>query len=415
MRLSNQRTVVVLLALGFALLAEDASAQGLFKRLRERIGNAASGRAPDATASPAPSLPARPYPQSQSGDTETDASDDLPSAGYRIPPGNRSPDAEMSRPPRTANQFGGSVLSPLRDANDERNRGDASIGISGVAANPGYPGVRVTEIYSHSEAEAAGLRVGDYIFALNRKPTPDVPALAAEVSRRAPGDEVSLRVGRDGKVFEVDVPLVASPVARVSADRPIIEASRDAGTLRTPLPPPTQNMDRRLGAEVTDLPGRRGVLVESTNPAGSASRAGLAVGDQIIAINGDLVSDSIALRRLLATSEGDAIEARVIRGGRLVNVPIRFDEQPPQTMTSPAPSVDSGTSEETTAAQSNVADIGSLLGNFFGGTSEADAPTPEVDTEPAKPLDLELPLPEKASEEDVSKEVLRSEIDALKE
>ncbi|MEM6471626.1 MAG: hypothetical protein AAF802_18850, partial [Planctomycetota bacterium] len=116
-----------------------------------------------------------------------------------------------------------------------------------------------------------------------------------------------------------------------------------------------------------------------------------------------------------ATSEGDAIEARVIRGGRLVNVPIRFDEQPSQTMTSPAPSVDSGTSEETTAAQPNVGGIGSLFGNFFGGTSEADAPTPEVDTEPAQPLDLELPLPEKASEEDVSKEVLRSEIDALKE
>ncbi len=69
----------------------------------------------------------------------------------------------------------------------------------------------VVRIVPDSPAEDAGLRLGDMIYAVNDEVLTDERDLAALISQYAPGDEVTLRVVRNGRRIEVPVTLGKNP------------------------------------------------------------------------------------------------------------------------------------------------------------------------------------------------------------
>jgi len=81
-----------------------------------------------------------------------------------------------------------------------------------------------------------------------------------------------------------------------------------------------QSVNSDLAASLK-LPSTNGALVSNVQSGSAAARAGIEQGDVIIAINGDKVSDSNALRnRIAATKPGSSVDLEIIRNGKTQNV-----------------------------------------------------------------------------------------------
>lgn len=148
-----------------------------------------------------------------------------------------------------------------------------------LAARLGVPaqgGARLTRIYPGTRAEAAGLKVGDIVLAIDgtevaaRRPE-DTDVLARQIRQYRNGTEAKFTLWRDGKKHELPVVLEEQPVPAAEMpwwnDRQLEFSAREIA------------FDDRVKLQLA--PDARGVLVESAVPAGWASLAGLRSDDVI--------------------------------------------------------------------------------------------------------------------------------------
>ena len=208
-------------------------------------------------------------------------------------------------------------------------------------------GVLVTDVTEDGPAAKAGIEEGDRIAAVNGVNLRLSPAdageedmegiatrrLVRELGKLEAGDEVELRVYRDGQTKSVTLKTV-----------PARDLERAFLSIRGRREDREDREDRGeravLGIGLGTSGSRRdtlGILVMSVNDEGPAAKAGLEEGDRIASINGvdlrvaredagDWSSSSIRIRRLGRELEklkaGDEVELRVIRAGqpRTVNM-----------------------------------------------------------------------------------------------
>ena len=77
------------------------------------------------------------------------------------------------------------------------------------------------------------------------------------------------------------------------------------------------------------LAGQAGVIVLSVEPDGPAGRAGLLIGDILVGLNGNPVSDTDDVQSVLEPGfVGKAVAATLVRGGELTAVSITVGERP---------------------------------------------------------------------------------------
>ncbi|WP_372896951.1 PDZ domain-containing protein [Stieleria sp.] len=363
--------------------------------------------------------------------------------------------ADVDAPaPQRSQSFGRSILSPLdfddeggpaaEPAGTESSGGTAaSIGIKAIDADPGYPGVQITEFASHSRADREGLRVGDFIFAIDGVPTPSVAALVGQVAARQPGDRVRLRIGRGGQVSDLDITLVAKPGTNAAPASELTKSPAASGTsatgpaasgrnpiavpLQAAIPTAAQTAPPKIGAEVRDVPGRRGVQVMKIQPGSSADKAGLKTDDRIVAIDSKMVSDTQRLFDLLAlASPDDSVDLQLIRDNRLVNATLSLRSGDGPTVAGQATDA---TDPTPAASDSLVGGLGSVLGGMFGQSATpsqtpSNTPDPQADTakQAAEPELLPAakkpqPQPESKTQTDPSgeSESVRAEIQRLRD
>jgi serine protease Do len=78
-----------------------------------------------------------------------------------------------------------------------------------------------------------------------------------------------------------------------------------------------------------NLPTASGVLVQSIEEGGPAEKAGLKVGDQIIAINGVALETRFQANRVIfGSGVGDVLEMKINRKDKLIDVKITLEERP---------------------------------------------------------------------------------------
>jgi serine protease Do len=197
-------------------------------------------------------------------------------------------------------------------------------------------GLLIESVTRDGPADKAGIEEGDRLVSVNGVNLRLSPAdagesdmdgvanrrLIRELEKQKPGDEVELRVYRDGNTRTIRV-------KTVTADE------LNAGTFTT-----SSNMLRRrtdravLGVSLGGNGSRRdtlGVLVIGIADDGPAAKAGIDEGDRISAINGvdlrvasedagDMQASSARINRLNREMEkvkaGDAVELRVYSGGQ---------------------------------------------------------------------------------------------------
>ena len=158
----------------------------------------------------------------------------------------------------------------------------------------GRRGVRVTRVFGGSAA-AAGLQVGDLIFAIDGEPVEASQPSEAElfdtmIRQYKIGSSVTLATQRGKEERAVTVALESSP--RLPREMKKYEDANFEFRVRD-----VAEMDR---AQLVVPSGDRGVLVEAVREGGWAALAHLGDGDIILAVDGEPVPDVAAMRATMA-------------------------------------------------------------------------------------------------------------------
>jgi serine protease Do len=170
-----------------------------------------------------------------------------------------------------------------------------------LARELGYPkmtGVRVTRVHKESQAEKAGLRVGDLIIKLDGEDIPaeqesDEDVFPALIRQYEIGDKVKLTLIRDGKEVNVEVVLEASP--KPASDYEKYRDDRFEFTARDIA------FSDRADGEVDEHVV--GAYVESVSEGSWAALGGLREGDVITEIDGTRILGLSGLKQVLASIE----------------------------------------------------------------------------------------------------------------
>lgn len=163
--------------------------------------------------------------------------------------------------------------------------------------SPGV-GVLINGVEEGSPAEEAGLERGQIITKAEGQPIPNAGAFALATRGLSPGDELDLRVLKDGKQSNVTLTLAALP-------KTLIEAFAWRG----------------LGLAVVDHPSAKALVVSRVRAGSPASEVGIQPSDAIAGIGGQSVEDERSFRRALAAfRNSNNILLSVVRGRRLYRV-----------------------------------------------------------------------------------------------
>jgi serine protease Do len=153
-------------------------------------------------------------------------------------------------------------------------------------------GARLTRIYAGTQAEAAGLRVGDVILALDGIPVTarraeDADVLARQIRQYKAGTQAAVTLWRDGQNLTLPVTFEVQPVP--AAEMPWWEDIQLEFAVRDLA------FDDRVRLQLA--PGASGVLVENAVQAGWANLAGLRGDDLVLQADGKPVAGVPDLRQ----------------------------------------------------------------------------------------------------------------------
>jgi Do/DeqQ family serine protease len=145
-------------------------------------------------------------------------------------------------------------------------------------------GVVVTELYSRSAGERAGLRDGDVILSVGGVEVRDEGGVRYQFATQRPGTRVPLAVLRDGRAITLTATAEAPPGGAPQA-RQLTGAHPLGGATVVTLTPAT--------AEAAGLdPFADGVFIQALDRRGVAARIGFRPGDIIDQINGHTIRDA---------------------------------------------------------------------------------------------------------------------------
>jgi serine protease Do len=159
---------------------------------------------------------------------------------------------------------------------------------------PGRTGVRVTRVFGGA-ADAAGLKVGDVITALDGNPLEasqpsDADLFATLIRQYKIGSTAKLTIVREGKAMDVAVKLDTSP----RLPREMKKYEDPSFEFRVRDIAAADRISSRLPADQT------GVLVDAVREGGWAALGHLADGDVLLTIDGEAVPDVEAVQRKMA-------------------------------------------------------------------------------------------------------------------
>lgn len=219
--------------------------------------------------------------------------------------------------------------------------------------------IEVVGVDDESPAELAKLKEGDLILALDGKEIVSASMLASEIRKRRPGEDITLKIERDGKPMDVKVKLgeYTENEARREmdlkfpglfprgAERPF--AVRPKGVV-PPMPPKAPlgpkgrefSWERRkyIGVYLDELNNEMsaffgikegtGLLVNRLTSKGPAEKAGLKIGDVIVKAEGQRVETVNGLSSAVQDKKkGDKIKLEILRNKKPLSVDVEVEEE----------------------------------------------------------------------------------------
>jgi len=173
-------------------------------------------------------------------------------------------------------------------------------------------GALVAQVQEDSPADRAGLLASDVILNFNGKTIENSGDLPRLVGMAKPGTKIPLDVWRKGKTQTLSVALGELP----GEDEAAAKSSRSYSRGGLALSELSADQRRELKLD-------HGLLVESVT--GDAARAGIRVGDVILAVNNGKVATVDAFRKAIATvPRGKSAAILVRRGDGSLYVPLKI-------------------------------------------------------------------------------------------
>jgi serine protease Do len=173
-------------------------------------------------------------------------------------------------------------------------------------------GALVSDVTADSPAEKAGLKSGDVIVEFDGKKVTDSRHLKLEVARVHPGQNIPVKVLRDGSNKTIQVAVREIPGAERLAKNDSQGKGDDNGTLNGVT---VGDLDRGARQQF-DLPANiKGVVVTDVAPDSAAAEAGLKPGDVIQEINKKPVRTAEEAVKLTENTDNKSTLLRVWRNG----------------------------------------------------------------------------------------------------
>jgi Do/DeqQ family serine protease len=171
-------------------------------------------------------------------------------------------------------------------------------------------GVLVAAVFAGGPADAAGLRRNDVIVELDGQGIDDPDAFGYRFALKGLGGETDLTVMRGAKRTAVRVRLQTPPETRPREPVRVRSRSPLAGVTAVNLSPAVAD-ELRLDVDA------EGVAIAEVDEGSAASRVGFRKGDLILAINGERVSASRDVERLIRGG-GGTWRITINRGGQVL-------------------------------------------------------------------------------------------------
>ncbi|MEO5336447.1 MAG: Do family serine endopeptidase [Magnetospirillum sp. WYHS-4] len=180
-----------------------------------------------------------------------------------------------------------------------------------------HGGALVTKVEKGTSAEAAGLKQGDVIIALDARPIKDAGDLRNRVGMMRVGDAVEVVYLRGGRELRA--------VMKVGARKAAADARPDAKAGKDGDIPVYRFAGARFAPLLPGAPGFgivEGVLVLQIDPAGKAAAAGLAQGDIVVAVDRQPVRNPLEMAAAVDRLEGP-VPLAVLRNGSRLSIVVR--------------------------------------------------------------------------------------------
>ncbi len=163
-------------------------------------------------------------------------------------------------------------------------------------------GAMVSEVTPDSPAQKAGIKAGDVITEINGTPIVERNQLRMTVSMMNPGQNVNLKVFRDGQTRNFTTTVSELPGEKVQ------RASNDNGESEGALQGVSvQDLDGRSARQLGLPASASGVVVTEVDPASQAAAAGLQQGDVIQSVNRQPVTNTDDFGRAVKKSSGSSL------------------------------------------------------------------------------------------------------------
>ncbi|TWT68876.1 PDZ domain-containing protein [Crateriforma conspicua] len=420
------RLAAVLLAgvIGSLLTPAPADAQGLFRRLGNRI----RGIAPPTV--PPPPVPGYDASRRDRGNLirPNTTSGNGPVVRNRVPV-SPTPDTDRGLQRISPRNDGGGnsadsnvFEAPISETDSADNRGNASgkspgrLGVEALAVTRPVRGVRIHRILPGSNLRQSGLAEGDILVQFNNRSVTDVDELAVALRSTSPGEDARVRIVRGYTAYDATIRLVGQRSPSPEA----VAATGNAGDEDATTPPPRlpQRIDESAWKSAVGLTGSSsvdavGFEIESVTPGGVAAGSGLRAGDRIVSVDGMAWRDQAVAATLASVDRSNPVVVQVIRDNRLIERRLAAAGNPDgngnsrgsdvKDKVAAAQRVESDAAEASDSASTMISGLGSVLGGMFGGSSQSSEskttpkPPPSASTESPVPVAgdavEELPAP----------------------
>jgi S1-C subfamily serine protease len=172
-------------------------------------------------------------------------------------------------------------------------------------------GVLVAAIFDKGPADEAGIKRGDVILAVDGQDVDDPDAFGYRYALKGISGQTSLTVMRGGKRVVVPVKLQTPPETRPREPIKIRSRSPFAGATAV-------NMSPAVADEMQLETSADGVALAEIDSGSVAQRVGFQKGDVILAINGERVTSSKDLERMIARGGQGMWQITINRGGKVM-------------------------------------------------------------------------------------------------
>jgi len=177
-------------------------------------------------------------------------------------------------------------------------------------------GLLVTGVVEGGPAHAAGLREDDVILRLGPHRVERLADLRRALNGFEPGEQTTVQIERSGWSLEVELTLGGE----LTAEGP------------EPAPEPAPTGKPYLGVFVSPEAEAEGAPIAGLAPDSPAAKAGVELGDRIVAVDGRRIADASGLvEALQGKRPGDRLRLRVARDGRELALTVVLGARPDET------------------------------------------------------------------------------------